>query len=92
MRMAATRTRLADDHHGTSTGELAKRLAKFGTAKAVLIDQKADEKFERASRNLPKVRYYSVDGLNVYDLLKYDTAIVTKASLGRIIERCGVEK
>ena len=73
------------------TGELVKRLAKFGATKAVLIDQKSDEKLERASRNLPKVRYYSVDGLNVYDLLKYDTALVTKASLGRILERCGVE-
>lgn len=73
------------------TAELVARLEKFGASKAVLIDQKADEKFERASRNLKKVRYYSVDGLNVYDLLKYDTALVTKASLGRILERCGVE-
>jgi large subunit ribosomal protein L4 len=73
------------------TSELVKRLEKFGASKAVLIDQKADEKFERASRNVKKIRYYSVDGLNVYDLLKYDTAVVTKASLGRILERCGVE-
>ena len=73
------------------TAELAKRLETFGMTKAVLIDQAADEKFTRAARNLNKFRYYSVDGLNVYDLLKYDTAIVTKASLARIIARCGVE-
>ena len=73
------------------TGELAKRLKKFGAEKAVLIDHAADPLFDRASRNMAKIRYYSVDGLNVYDLLKYDTAIVTKASLGRILVRCGVE-
>ncbi len=73
------------------TNELAKRLKKFGVEKAVLIDVTADELFLRAARNLQKYRYYPVDGMNVYDLLKYDTAIVTKASLERIASRCGLE-
>lgn len=73
------------------TNELAKRLEKFGIQKAVLIDDSADQLFTRASKNLAKFRYYSVDGLNVYDLLKYDTAVVTKSSLARIASRCGVE-
>lgn len=73
------------------TGELAKRLKTFGVSKAVLIDQTNDAMFDRASRNMVSIRYYSVDGLNVLDLLKYDTAIVTKASLERILSRCGVE-
>jgi large subunit ribosomal protein L4 len=73
------------------TSELAKRLKTFGIAKAVLIDQANDAMFDRASRNMKSIRYYSVDGLNVLDLLKYDTAIVTKASLERILGRCGVE-
>ncbi len=72
------------------TKELAERLKNFGVEKAVLIDQSADALFSRASRNLPKVRYYSVDGLNVYDLLKYGTLVLTKESLGRVVERCGV--
>lgn len=73
------------------TGELHKRLKSFGLAKAVLIDGEMNDLFNRASRNLPAFRYYSVDGLNVYDLLKFDAAIVTKSSLMRILERCGVE-
>jgi len=73
------------------TGELAKRLKNFGLEKAVLIDQKADDKFTRASQNMKAYRYYSVDGLNVYDLLKYDAAVVTQSSLERILSRCGVE-
>jgi len=73
------------------TSELAKRLKAFGINKAVLIDAAADTTFERASRNLPSFRYYSVDGLNVFDLLKYDAAIVTKSSMARILSRCGIE-
>ncbi|MGE0761827.1 MAG: 50S ribosomal protein L4 [Bdellovibrionales bacterium] len=72
------------------TKELAARLKKFGVEKAVLMDQQADQMFMRAARNLPKFRYYSVDGLNVYDLLKYGTLVMTKDSLNRVVERCGV--
>jgi large subunit ribosomal protein L4 len=72
------------------TSELAKRLKGFGVTKAVMIDSEANPTFARASDNLADFRYYSVDGLNVFDLLKYDTALVTKASLTRILDRCGV--
>lgn len=71
------------------TAELAKRLKKFGVEKALLVDAVANANFKRASNNLPKFRYFAPEGLNVYDLLKYDTAIVTKASLTKIISRCG---
>lgn len=74
------------------TNELSKRLKGFGLAKALLVDAKQNEQFGRASRNLPKFRYYPVDGLNVYDLLKYDTAIITKDSVSKIIEKCNMEK
>ena len=72
------------------TGELAKRLKAFGVEKAVLIDQAVDTNVTRAARNLAKYRYYSAEGLNVYDLLKYDAAVLTQASLDRIVSRCGV--
>lgn len=71
------------------TKDLATRLGSLGVEKAVMIDSAADAKFQRATRNLPKFRYYSVDGLNVYDLLKYNTAIITKDSVKKIVERCG---
>jgi large subunit ribosomal protein L4 len=71
------------------TKEIAKRLKNFGVEKAVLIDASGDAKFSRSIRNIAKVRYYGVEGLNVYDLLKYDTAIITKSSIEKIVERCG---
>lgn len=74
------------------TKEMAKRLSGLGLKKAVLIDGDADAKTTRASRNLPTFRYYGVEGMNVYDLLKYDTAILSKSSLQKIVERCGEGK
>ena len=73
------------------TKELATRLQKFGIDKAVLMDAQLDPQFQRASRNMRKVRYYSVDGLNVYDLLKYGALVMTKETLNRVSARCGVE-
>ncbi len=68
--------------------DLLKKLQGFGVSKAVLIDNLEVPLFKRAARNLPYFRYYSTEGLNVYDLLKYDTAIVTEGALSGIIARC----
>ncbi len=73
------------------TMELSKRLKAFGLNKAVLIDSQVDENFNRASRNLPSFKYFPVDGLNVFDLLKYDAAVITKASVAKIVDRCSLE-
>lgn len=74
------------------TAELNKRLKDFGLNKAVLIDAVVDENFKRASRNLQSYKYFPVAGLNVFDLLKYDAAVITKDSVKKIIERCSMEK
>lgn len=73
------------------TKEVASALNKMGANKAVLIDLQVDQSFQRAARNLPTFRYYSVDGLNVYDLLKYDRAFLTESSIAQIQTRCGVK-
>lgn len=74
------------------TAELNKRLKTFGVKKAVLVDSIADEKFQLAARNLENYKYFPVAGLNVFDLLKFDAAVLTKNSINKIIERCSVEK
>lgn len=70
------------------TVELNKRLKAFGVTKAILVDEASNEVFKRAASNLEFFKYYSVDGLNVYDLLKYDAVIVTKKSVSKITEKC----
>ena len=73
------------------TKELVHCLKSFGVKKALLIDDKVDPLFQRAAHNIPKIRYNSVDGVNVYDLLKYDCAIVTAAAVKSLEVRCGRE-
>jgi large subunit ribosomal protein L4 len=73
------------------TNELQKRLKSFGIEKAVLIDSNVNEMFSRATRNLYGYKYFPVEGMNVFDLLKYDAAIITKDSVAKIIDRCSME-
>ena len=73
------------------TNELNKRLQAFGLKKAVLVDAQANENFGRASKNLPTFKYFPVEGLNVFDLLKYDAAVITKDSVAKIVDRCSLE-
>jgi large subunit ribosomal protein L4 len=73
------------------TGELAKRLKGFGLSKAILVDSGVDAKFKQASSNLDKYKYQPVEGINVFDLLKYDAAVLTKESVAKIVERCQAE-
>ncbi|MEK6772968.1 MAG: 50S ribosomal protein L4 [Bdellovibrionota bacterium] len=73
------------------TNELNKKLKAFGLKKAVLIDASVDDKFSRATRNMTAYKYFPVEGLNVFDLLKYDAAVITKESIAKIVDRCLVE-
>ena len=47
----------------------------------------ADERVERAIRNLPDAKALRVEGLNVYDVLRYRRLVLTKDAVARIEER-----
>jgi large subunit ribosomal protein L4 len=81
----------AMDSKEGKTKELAARLKKFGAAKALLISSESNDLFLRASKNMKAYRYNTVAGLNVYDLLKYDTVVFTKDAIPAVIEKCGVK-
>jgi large subunit ribosomal protein L4 len=46
-----------------------------------------DEKIERSSRNIPALKVLRVEGLNVYDLLRYEHLILTEGALKLLEER-----
>lgn len=73
------------------TNELAKQLKGFGVEKALMVDSSSTDLMKRAARNLPTYKYFGVEGLNVFDLLKYDTAVISKDSVAKIVERCKAE-
>ena len=72
------------------TKDLKSRLDGLKLTKALLIDEKREEKFQRACKNIPKFKFIRTEGLNVYDLLKFDKALITPSALKVISKRCGV--
>ncbi len=69
------------------TKEFAARLKGFGLEKCIIVDAATDDKVRRASRNLKKHKYLPVEGLNVFDVLKHETVILTKESIAQIMKR-----
>jgi large subunit ribosomal protein L4 len=54
--------------------------------KALVILDKKDENVLLSARNLPKVRTVISNSINVYDILKYDTVVLTKGAVAQIEE------
>ncbi|MGQ0742628.1 MAG: 50S ribosomal protein L4 [Alphaproteobacteria bacterium] len=69
------------------TKTLAKSLAKLGAKNALIVDSALEEKFTKSARNLPDVTLLPATGLNVYDILRSETLVLTKAAVKAIEER-----
>ncbi len=66
------------------TKRVAEIVNRFGLSSALIVDVR-NEKLDLSSRNLPNVKYLPTEGLNVYDILRYDSLVLTEPSV-RIIE------
>lgn len=70
------------------TKVLASALQKLGLGSALVITgPEVERNFGLASRNLPLVRVLPVPGLNVYDVLRRDTLVLTRDAIAGIQER-----
>jgi large subunit ribosomal protein L4 len=69
------------------TKHLASALAKRGTEKALLVDTAENLSLRRSSRNLQQADYLDVRGLNVYDILRHPTLLISEASLREVEAR-----
>jgi large subunit ribosomal protein L4 len=70
------------------TKPLAERLKKLGWESVLIIDgPQLDENFVRASRNIPKVDLLPQQGANVYDILRRDTLVLTRAAVEHLEAR-----
>lgn len=70
------------------TRTLVDAFGKLEWSNALIIDGDAvDENFARAARNIPHVDVLPAQGLNVYDVLRRDKLVLTKAALEAINER-----
>ncbi len=61
---------------------LKEKFATAGLASALIIDGVAvDENFARAARNIPMIDVLPVQGINVYDILRRNKLVLTKAAV-----------
>ena len=74
------------DIENPKTKEMVKVLNTMNVKKALIVLSEKDEIVERAARNIPNVKTTLVGTLNVYEILKYDTLILTKDSAAKIEE------
>lgn len=63
------------------TKALAAQVAGHGWKRALIIDATVDEGFARAARNIDTLDVLPTIGANVYDILKSDTLVLTKAAV-----------
>ncbi len=64
------------------TGALAKVVKELGWKRVLIIDGAAiNENFARAARNIEGIDVLPSIGANVYDILKRDTLVITRAGL-----------
>ena len=63
------------------TGMLAKTLSERGWKRVLIIDGTVDVNFALAARNIEGIDILPTMGANVYDILKRDTLVITKAGI-----------
>jgi len=68
------------------TKEMVKVLKAVNVEKALIVLADKDETVERAASNIPGVKTTLVGTLSVYEILKYEKLILTKASAEKIEE------
>ena len=70
------------------TKELLTRFGKLGFDNALIIDgAQVDTNFANAARNIPNIDVLPVQGINVYDILRRQKLVLTKAALDALEAR-----
>jgi len=74
--------------NGGKTKVLAGQLDKLGWANALIVDgQEVEANFQLAARNIPNIDVLPVQGINVYDILRRKTLVLTKTALDALEAR-----
>jgi large subunit ribosomal protein L4 len=69
------------------TKDMVKALSTLGITSALFIDETPDTNFVRAVRNIPHLDVLPSMGINVYDILRRDVLVLTKAAVAQLEER-----
>ena len=72
----------------TKTKVLKGHFAKLGLANALIIDgAEIDNGFRLATQNIPDIDVLPIQGINVYDILRRNTLVLTRAALDALEAR-----
>ncbi|HEU4985474.1 MAG TPA: 50S ribosomal protein L4 [Rhizobiaceae bacterium] len=70
------------------TKALVEAFAKLGLSNALMIGgAEIDQNFRRATSNIPNIDVLPVQGINVYDILRRGTLVLSKAAVEALEER-----
>ena len=72
--------------NGIKTKEFAAVLKALNLDKALFVLDENDKNVILSARNIPDVKTAQVNELNVYDVLKYNTLVLTKKAVSDIEE------
>ncbi len=56
-------------------------MGKLGLTKALIVIAEHDKNLELSSRNVREVKVLMAEGLNVFDILKFDNIVITRGAL-----------
>jgi large subunit ribosomal protein L4 len=66
------------------TREFVTVMNALNTKNALIITEKKNENLELSARNVPNIKVLRVEGLNVYDILKYENVVLLESSIKSI--------
>jgi large subunit ribosomal protein L4 len=70
------------------TAAMKARFAKMGLKSALFIDGAViQDEFRRAARNIPHIDVLPIQGINVYDILRREKLVLTKAAVAALEAR-----
>ncbi|MFQ5485058.1 MAG: 50S ribosomal protein L4 [Desulfobacterales bacterium] len=67
-----------------ATKEVMKVLKTLKVENALIVTEKSNKNLELSSRNIPRLKVLRTEGLNVYDILKYQKLVLVEASIKNI--------
>ncbi len=69
------------------TSAMVRRVKALGWTSALVVDAEVNDHFARTLRNIPGMDALPTAGANVYDILKHDVLVVTRAGVEALKER-----
>ena len=71
------------------TKRFVEAMNHFDIRKALIVTLGKSENLEKSSKNVPTVKVMRYEGLNVYDVLKYDSLFLERVAIEKIQEALG---